>query len=136
MNMPEFDDVPVNRKLGFRLIERNQDGAVVEMSAADEFLQETGVIHGGIITALADTAAVYCLLPHLDSGSSMTGIELNISFLCPAIAGAAPLTARGSVVRSGRRIGVCTVDVRQGERHIAHGTFTYMFQAVKREQDS
>jgi uncharacterized protein (TIGR00369 family) len=127
--MPDFDAIPVNRTLGFRLAERSPENAVVEMSAARELQQETGVIHGGIITALADTAAVYCLMPDLDAGSSMTGIELNINFLRPAIPGADPLVARATIVRRGRRIAVCSVDVHQAGRHIARGLFTYMFQS-------
>jgi uncharacterized protein (TIGR00369 family) len=129
--MADFNDVPANRHLRFRLVERSGTRttahAVVAMDAAAEFEQETGVIHGGILTALADTAAVYCFMPELGANEAMIGVELKINFLRPALPGQGDVTARAGVLRRGRRLGVCEVDVAQGETHVARGLFTYLF---------
>jgi hypothetical protein len=58
-----FDRVPFNRLLGLRLGERAEPGrACVELDARDELMQENGVLHGGVISAAADTACVYAVL--------------------------------------------------------------------------
>jgi len=122
-----FDQVPSNRFLRFRLIAESETAAVVTMDAAAELEQETGVIHGGAITALADTAAVYCFMPRLSEREAMVGVELKINFLSPAFPGRGDLVARANVLRRGRRLGVCEVDVFQGDSRVARGLFTYLF---------
>ena len=122
-----FDGAPVNRFLGFRIVSRSGDEAVLSMEARAEFVQEGGVIHGGMLTSLGDTAAVCVLFPELPSDRMMTSIEFKVNFLRPALPGRGPLTARARLVQRGRRIGVCDVEVSQAERPVARGLFTYLF---------
>jgi uncharacterized protein (TIGR00369 family) len=118
---------PVNRFLGFSLVACDEAGAELAMPPRQEHLQEKGVVQGGILTALADTAAVYALLPRLPPELDMTGVELKMNFLRPALADRGELRARSRVVQRGRRIGVCQVEVFQAGRPVALGTFTYLF---------
>jgi uncharacterized protein (TIGR00369 family) len=90
------------------------------------YVQEKGVIHGGIITTLADTAAVYAINPDLPPGKTMTSIELKVNFLRPAAADGSPLLARADVIKRGQRVAVCRVDVLQSEKAVATGIFTYL----------
>ena len=57
----------------------------------------------------------------------MTSIEFKLNFLSPARPGGERLTARALVVRRGRRVGVCDVEVVQGDKLVAKGLFTYLF---------
>ena len=122
-----FAGVPVNRTLGFTLVSCGADGAELTMPVREEYLQETGFLQGGIVSAFADTAAAYALLPGLRKGYGMTGVEFKINFLRPALPGRGDLTARGKVVRQGRTIGVVQVEVEQEGRMTALATFTYLF---------
>lgn len=122
-----FRSTPVNRFLGFALVSYDETGAELAMQPRQEHIQEKGVVQGGILTALADTAAVYALLPQLPPDLDMTGVELKMNFLRPALADRGELRARSRVVRRGRRIGVCQVEVSQRDRPVAIGTFTYLF---------
>jgi uncharacterized protein (TIGR00369 family) len=122
-----FASVPVNRTLGFTLVSSGGGGAVLTMPVREEYLQETGFLQGGILSALADTAAAYALLPGLPKGYGMTGVEFKVNFLRPALPGRSDLIARAQVVRQGRTIGVCQVEVEQGSRKVALATFTYLF---------
>jgi len=70
-----FESVPINAALQFSLV-RTAGGAEIRMPLQSWFGQEGGVVHGGIITAIADTAAVYSILPDLDGSSrSMTSLS-------------------------------------------------------------
>ncbi|MCI0612637.1 PaaI family thioesterase [bacterium] len=122
-----FYKVPINQHLGFRLISRSPESASITMEPSSEFIQEEGIIHGAILTALADTAAVYTFHPDLSPDMTMTSIEFKVNFFSPALIDGGAITARSSVIRKGRKIGVCDVDVMQGNRHIAKGLFTYLF---------
>ncbi|HET9481189.1 MAG TPA: PaaI family thioesterase [Candidatus Polarisedimenticolia bacterium] len=122
-----FSRVPINRHLKLTLAARAPDGCVVALDPLPEHLQEEGVVQGGVLTAVADTAAVYCFHPDLDPATTMTSIELKINFLAPALVGRGPIEACSRLVRKGRRIGVCDVDVRQAGRLVARGIFTYLF---------
>jgi uncharacterized protein (TIGR00369 family) len=121
-----FASTPCNRLLGFVLRSRSAELVEVELPVRAEFLQEEGVVHGGILTALADTAAVYLLLPDLPPHRSMTGIELKMNFLGAATAGGGPLLASARPLRLGSTIAVCETLVHQGERAVAKGTFTFL----------
>jgi uncharacterized protein (TIGR00369 family) len=122
-----FDDVPSNRMLGFRLISRSPQGASISMEVKQEQLQEEGVLHGGLISAVADSAAVYAFYPDLDATRRMTSIEFKLNFLNPALPGKGPVIAQSRVLKRGKRVGVCEVEVNQAENLIAKGIFTYLF---------
>lgn len=125
--LESFPKVPINQYLGFRLISRSPQSATIAMEPLPEFLQEEGIIHGAILTALADTAAIYTFHPDLSPDMTMTSIEFKLNFLSPALLNGGTITACSAVIRKGRKIGVCDVDVLQGTRHVAKGLFTYLF---------
>ena len=68
-----FTDAPVNRLFGFELLDIDGRGASVAFRPRAEHAQEYGVVHGGILSALADTAAVYTILPGLKPGERTHG---------------------------------------------------------------
>lgn len=127
--LQRFGDVPLNRCLSFRLVQCTETGADVAVGVRPEFLQEEGVVHGGILASLADTAAVYAFWPFLDAGTRMSSIEFKINFLKPALVDRGEVLARSRVVQRGRTLGVCQVDVMQQGKTIAIGTYTYIFFA-------
>jgi uncharacterized protein (TIGR00369 family) len=129
--LDEFYDVPVNKLFGYTLLSRSSGEAVVSMEVKPEFLQEEGLVQGGILSAIADTAAVYTFFPDLGSAETMTSVEFKVNFLRPATRSGGALTARASVVQRGRKIGVCAVEVSQSDVVVLKGLFTYLF--YKRE---
>lgn len=122
-----FDAVPSNRWFGFRLVESAETGATIAMAIRPDFIQEEGVVHGGLLATLADTAAVYAFWPYLDAATRMTSIEFKVNFLKPALADRGDVLARSRVVQRGRKLGVCQVDVSQRDALVAIGTYTYIF---------
>src|SRR5262249_59441054 len=93
-----------NRFLGLRLLLRTPQRVEVALTARPEMGQEYGIVQGGILTALADTAAVYLLLPAAMDRGNVNGIELKINFLRPALTDGTDLTAIATPVKIGRRI--------------------------------
>lgn len=90
------------------------------------FVQEEGVVHGGVLTTLADTAAVYTVYPFLEVGQTMSNIEFKLNFLRPVFIDDGSVTAKAKLVRQGNRVALVQVDVHQARRLVAKGLFTYL----------
>ena len=125
--LDEFHNIPVNKLFHYKLISQSSEETVLSMEARQEFLQEEGLVQGGILSAIADTAAVYTFYPGLDAKETMTSIEFKVNFLRPATPGRGALVARAKVVQRGKKVGICDVEVTQSEALILKGLFTYMF---------
>lgn len=123
-----FAATPCNRWFGFHLRQRSADRVEIELPVRSDFLQEEGVVHGGILTALADTAAVHLVWPDQPPDRSMTGIECSMKFLSAATATGGPLLATAVPLRIGRTIAVCETVVAQGGRAVAKGAFTFLLR--------
>lgn len=121
----DFERVPVNALLGLHLVRCTLDAATVEMTPRPDVLQEHGVVHGGILALLADTAAVYLTHPFLEEGRRMASIEFKVNFLAPATADRGALRADASLVRRGKRVVVAESRVMQGDTEVLRGLFTY-----------
>jgi acyl-CoA thioesterase len=119
-------NAPFTGFLGHRLISAGGGAARLALAPRAEFEQEAGRLHGGVLTALADSAGVYALLSTGRWEPRFTGVELKLNFLRPAALAGADLEARGRVVTQGRRVAVCEVEVEQAGRLLAKGLFTYL----------
>lgn len=124
-----FARTAANRFLGTRLVSRAEDRVEVRMAARPEMAQEYGVVQGGILSALADTAAVYLLIPDAMDRGHVHGVELKMNFLRPARADGSDLVAVATPVKIGRKLAVCSVDITQADRLVARGSFTYLIDA-------
>ena len=126
-----FGRSPVHRMLGLELRKRDAAGAELALAVREEFLQEEGVVQGGILSALADAAAVYVLLPDVPPDRTMTSVEFKMNFLRPALLGRGELVARSELIRGGRTLALCRTVVEQAGRPVAEGLFTYLFSDLR-----
>lgn len=127
----DFDDfarrMPLVEVLGMREVEPDESGATgLAMEPREDLLQSESVIHGGILSTLADTAAAWAVLRDQPMGETLTSIEFKLNFLRPARLEGGELLARGRVVRRGSRIAVIDGEVVQGGEAVARGLFTYL----------
>lgn len=88
-----FQSVPVNRYLKLELLERSASTCRISGDILAEYTQEHGVVHGAIVSAIADTSAVRLFHPDFEPGRSMASIEFNVNFLAPAFLDRGPLVA-------------------------------------------
>lgn len=104
-----FVSVPYARFLGLRLGEIYRGRASIHLDVRDELKQNQGVVHGGAIASLIDTASAFAVLTEVDVNERVTTTDLTIHYLRPITSGRMTATAR--VVRGGRRLFVLSVDV-------------------------
>jgi uncharacterized protein (TIGR00369 family) len=105
----ERPPIPYDGYMGFRLLSWSPDGAVVEADADGRFANPTGVLHGGVLMGLADSAMGLTVTGLLGEGQAGTNTDLQMRFLRPTRTGRLRATAR--VVRRGRRTMALECDV-------------------------
>jgi uncharacterized protein (TIGR00369 family) len=91
--------------LGLTLIDKSTPGRTVwHMRAQEKFANPAGVVQGGFLAALADSAMSSAAVTFLEGRrAAVVNLEMKVSFLAPVPIGD-HLTATGSVVRGGRRV--------------------------------
>lgn len=72
-------------------------------------MQQHGFVHGGVVGALADSAAGYATLSVLPAGTGVLTAEYKINLLAPAMG--ERIVARGRVVKAGRTLTLAQADV-------------------------
>lgn len=101
--------VPYAQLLGLELEDIASGTAKLALNVRKELTQNQGVVHGGAIASLIDTATAFAILSLLEPKEKVTTVDLTISYLRPATGGR--LTAVAKVVRSGRRLYVVSAEV-------------------------
>lgn len=115
-----------DRHMGFRLASWSPAGAVVEVEVRPGALANpTGVLHGGVLAGLADSAMGLTVTGLLPPGAAATNVDLALRFLRPTTKGR--LTATARVVRQGRRTLAMEADVTDAEgRLVARASSTFL----------
>jgi len=101
--------VPYAHLLGIELDEISEGVATLGLNVRKELKQNHGVVHGGAIASLIDTAMAFAIITLLAPGEKVTTVDLTVSYLRPLTQGR--ITAKARVVRSGRRLFVVSADV-------------------------
>jgi len=82
---------------------------VIRLPFRAELTQQHGYFHAGGTSAIADTAGGYAGLTHFPPDHSVLTVEFKLNLLAPAEG--EYLEAVGQVVRSGRTLTICTLEV-------------------------
>ncbi len=74
-----------------------------DYSPREEHYSSLGAVHGGIVTAVLDTAMCAAMQSVLDAGVEMAIVELRTSFVRPVTLATDVFRVEGTVVHSGGR---------------------------------
>jgi uncharacterized protein (TIGR00369 family) len=96
--------------LGFALDSAEAGRAVLRLDVRRRHKQLHGVVHGGILAAMADTAAAIASYSVLPKEATLATVELSINYLEPVPRGRVKADAR--VLRVGRNFVVAECEIR------------------------
>lgn len=118
-------DAPFPRLMGMRLEAIDMDSATIVLDIDERHFQPFGIVHGGVLATLIDTATFWAAFLRLPPDAGLVNIDLKLNYLQPANAGR--LTATGRCIRPGRTISYTEAHVRDERGDLlAHGTSTLM----------
>lgn len=125
---------PASRLFGFEMVEAEEGSTLVQLHCREDFINFGGVVHGGVITALADSAMGSSLATLMPDGTRQVSFDLKLTIVSAAQAGET-LRARGRVLHAGRRTAVCEAEVRSadGDRLVARATGSFAVYPPKEQ---
>lgn len=121
----KFQHNPFPQLVGIELESVEQGRARLTLDVEEKHRQIQGILHGGAMATLIDTAVAFAIVGASEPGARFSTVEMKINYLSSVAAGR--ITAEAWLVRDGRRIVVaeCDVNDEQGKL-LAKGLLTYI----------
>ena len=114
--------------MGMELVRAEPGRVEISVEAADHHLNLQGLLHGGVIATLADTATGLAVRTMVPAGRRHVTVQLDVHYLRPGAPGR--VTAVGTTVRVGTSIGYAEADVLDAKgRLLARATATVAVMA-------
>ena len=101
------------------------DSCRIELELGERHLQPFGIVHGGVLATLIDTATFWAAFLRLPEDAGLVNVDLKLNYLKAVAHG--HLRAEGHCLRAGRQLSYAEASVfdAAGEL-VAHGTSTLM----------
>jgi uncharacterized protein (TIGR00369 family) len=112
---------PFARLIGADLVSVGDGVAVFRCTPDESTYNPLGLVHGGVLCTLLDSAAGCAVHSQLPAGVGFSSIEIKVSFLRPA--NGATLEIEGRSLRVGRQVAFAEAYARNGDgKLVGHAT--------------
>jgi uncharacterized protein (TIGR00369 family) len=98
---------------GIEVVEASAGEVTVAMDVLDRHVNLQGLVHGGMIAILADTACGLSIRSAMEAGRLHVTTDMDIHYLAPAKPGR--LFGRGKAIRVGRSLAFAEVSIEDAE---------------------
>jgi uncharacterized protein (TIGR00369 family) len=126
-----IDSAPFEKLLGLRIEQAGAGRALLSLPFTVKLANGGGVMHGGAMTALADTAVAMAIKSLLPEGTHFATTGLSMEFLAPVLAGQVTAHARVSGPEGRIFHGACELRGEDGE---LYARFTSIFKVARRRK--
>ncbi len=109
--------VPFALFLGIELVAATHGSVTLRLKVRPELIQNQGLMHGGAMASLIDTATAFAIVSQLTKPERFTTVDLNVHYLRPVTEGFA--TCRALVLRAGRRLLTLSAEVHDDTGNLA-----------------
>ncbi len=118
---------PIAVTLDFLLTEIGEGRAVFTGKPAEYHYNPIGVVHGGLIATLLDSALGCSIHTMLPPGTGYTTLELHVNFVRPLTRDTGEVRCEANVLHMGKRLGTAEAKVFDSAGKLyGHGTTTCM----------
>ncbi len=104
---------PFHAWAGMEVVEATEGAVTVAMEVADRHVNLQGLVHGGMLAILADTACGLSIRSSMEPGRLHVTTDLDIHFLSPANPGR--LFGRGRAIKVGRSLAFAEASIEDAE---------------------
>jgi uncharacterized protein (TIGR00369 family) len=122
---------PVMDTIGFDLLSVERGRVAFEMIPQRWHYSPLGLVHGGVLTTLADTAMGCAVHSRLPVGVGYATLEVKLNFVRPVVEETGPIRCEGEVLSLGRRSATAQARITDldGKLH-GHATTTCMILTI------
>jgi uncharacterized protein (TIGR00369 family) len=118
---------PIAVTMDFRLAEVSEGRAIFTGTPAEFHYNPIGVVHGGLVATLLDSALGCSIHSMLPAGTGYTTLELHVNFVRPLTRDTGEIRCEANVLHIGRRLGTAEAKVLDiAGKLYGHGTTTCM----------
>jgi uncharacterized protein (TIGR00369 family) len=119
------NQIPMYKLIGMEVVEVRAGYSRFRLPFRQELTQPMGVMHGGALASVADSAVAIALWGLVGMDKAFTTIEMKINYTAPVSSG--EVIAEGHIVHCGRKTALGDVTVRdENGRLVAKCLATYM----------
>jgi uncharacterized protein (TIGR00369 family) len=119
------DTSPFPEHMAMKLVSIEPDKAVIELTPDRCHLQLFGIVHGGVLATLIDTATFWSVFMRIPEDAGLVNIDLKLNYLRSVTN--QKLKAEARAIRSGNTLSYAECHVfDSGGQTVAHGTSTLM----------
>jgi uncharacterized protein (TIGR00369 family) len=117
--------VPYAHLLGIEIVRLERGEATLSLHSRPELMRMAGIMHGGALASLMDSASAFAALTVLGADVHTVTVDLTLHFLRPVTEGLVEAHAR--VLRAGRRIITVSIEAVNLEgKTVATALTTYL----------
>jgi uncharacterized protein (TIGR00369 family) len=126
---------PYYQAMGMSIETLEEGRVVIRVAVQPSQLNADGIVHGGVLPAIADGAMGNALRTLHGAAAQVITAEVHLHYLRPVTGGA--LLAEGRVVQSGRRLSFAEVELRDGAsgKAVARGSGVFVVEPRTENQD-
>ena len=116
---------PYPELIGMVIADLQFDRCRIDLELGQRHLQPFGIVHGGVVATLIDTATFWAAFMRLPEDAGLVNVDLKLNYLKAVAKG--KLRAEGCCLRAGRQISYAEAKVFDDQDElVAHGTSTLM----------
>jgi acyl-CoA thioesterase len=120
-------EAPFAKLLAIKLVKAESGLCILNMEARKKLHRQDGIVHGGAVATLIDTAAAFAVLTFIELTENTVTVDFTIHFLSPIKSGL--IEAKAGLLRAGRRIVTVAIEATDEEGNpIATAIATYIRQ--------
>jgi uncharacterized protein (TIGR00369 family) len=123
---------PLHRHLGMRPVADDDPTAGLTFTVTDALINNSQMLHGGLVATSLDVAAAYAIFPVLAGHEVVLTNSLSISYLRPAPLGSV-VVARAEVLRRGRATAFLRSELVVERRTVATAQLVKAIVALEEE---
>jgi len=128
-----FEGIPHCRELGLKIVTLEPRRAVISLEYSERLIgnPQTGVIHGGVVSTVIDTAAGLAAAASVPAETAVATLDLRLDYLKPASPGKAVI-CEAECYKLTRSVAFVRAFAHQGDRdnEIAHCVASFMLNSA------
>ena len=114
---------PFGELIGLSFLKLEEGRSECKLHVEEKLLNPYGVVHGGVIYSLADTAMGGALYSLMSEDERCVTVEMKVIYFRPVTSGSLECTAK--VAHRSRTLGFVEAVVKNGDRDVAKASATF-----------